>query len=810
MIFCNAVKYCSSCSEDISTYCPFSFQQLSASQLLPSPPPQPVQLIMTLMPMASLFICFATSCSIQKVRRGYHPLQVSYRAKSGNGSLGKGSSTCTALADIRGGGISGPSIDTHDSPTEPQTELESLLIQAEQLLSRKDANGAFALLAQAYPMDPTSPQIASMFQTCMEVNVETAQSKFNQWRDTGKAEFTEADLTDLFQDRMGLASLCIDKEQYDQAGVHLRTAIQDASLWLNRALKLEIDGINSELPDLSSSAFQHWQPQIDQARYLLYRTNAACCKWDTYFQDGNKLRKSLEQGSLPSGHVIRLLHPFDALKFPFVSLELASKIAESYAHRALESVGVSPASLEDRNNHPRRVVTAIRSRSGTDNSYSQTKLRIGYLSPDFTSRHPLAFLMQHVFRYHDKSRFSVHIYSLSNDADNGPEVKAIRESSDSFTYLSTAGKTPIELYQEIMKDEIDILVDLCGYAGTSIVAEIMASRCKLQLEVSDNQHTKFALHVAYMGFPGSMGSSHIWDYSVFDHHVVPPSLRQHYSGSLVYMPHCYFVNSHKSVVGGPGDGIIPANEDERASLRRKYGLHPSAFVYCCHSRPDKIDPSTFMSWIKALCMAREECKEKGVEEEALPVLWLLKSGNEMEKNLKNLVQHEFGEDLTRSLVFADIAERNEHLRRLACADLFLDTPAYGAHTLGVDALYMGVPMISLSYSEHEVYDQDLDTSRVEVRLVPTEKLASIVGSSLLRASNCDSLIVDDMQAFEDLMVKCATRRNWFASIRENLTSSRSHSPLFDTDRWVKNLETAFIKMKAYTLEQKPDIVVSED
>ena len=126
----------------------------------------------------------------------------------------------------------------------------------------------------------------------------------------------------------------------------------------------------------------------------------------------------------------------------------------------------------------------------------------------------------------------------------------------------------MEMYQRMMQDELDILVDLCGYAGTSVVSEIMASRCRLrQNQGNDIVKQRFPTHVNYMGFPGSVGSTRVWDYSMFDKIVVPPEekygIRKHYPEALVYMPHCYFVNSHRTVMGGSGDGIMVANEEER-------------------------------------------------------------------------------------------------------------------------------------------------------------------------------------------------------------------------------------------------------
>ncbi len=746
------------------------------------------------------------------------------------------SSLFAAVTNTRGG----ESNDNNYTPTENSSsnqQFDSLVEKAQQHLREKDADQAFATLAQAYGIDPTSTTIAALFESCLGLKVELAEELYSTWKNDGGRALSEAELTNLFQDRMGLSSLSIDKEEYDEAGIQLRKAIEEAQYWLSSSLQplgtSTTATSSSDQLDLTDTQFEHWQPSIDRAQYLLYRTNAACCQWDTYFQDGQQLSQSLSHNLSPSGNVQRILHPFDALKFPCISLELASNIAQSYAARALESHGleidVEEETMDKQHNSIRRpIVTVNRKELPT----LEQKIRIGYISPDFTSRHPLAFLMQHVFRYHDKSKFSVYIYSLSSKVDDAPEVQAIKESCDQFTYLSPSAMSPMELYQRMVQDELDIIVDLCGYAGTSIMAEIMASRCLLQ-QVNDESSssagsgngtdgsTRLPMHVSYMGFPGSVGSSRIWDYSIFDQVVIPPGdeygIREHYNEALVYMPHCYFVNSHKTVLGGEGDGIILANEEERIQLRSKYGIHPKAFVYCCHSRPDKIDPSTFRTWISALSTARSEYFSKHPDERNLdssksgaPVLWLLRSGKEMEENLRQLVKKDFGESMEDALLFADVSERNEHLRRLGCADVFLDTPAYNAHTLGCDALYLGLPMISL------LRNDDLSKSQAksmcdDLTTIATDKLASRVGASLLLAVEMEDLIYPNMSDYEDAMVKCAIDTEWFESIRNRLRASITVSPLFDTEKWVRNLETSFMQMKLLNAKPRrlPDIIVTD-
>ncbi|KAL3816563.1 hypothetical protein ACHAXA_003803 [Cyclostephanos tholiformis] len=762
------------------------------------------------------------------------------------------------------GGRSSANDKDHDGgamfpPPAISSELESLLSRARHYLDVDDADGAFATLAEAYGIDPTSADVSAMFERCLSLRVEMARFDFHEREDGPNAMApsapraderdggdgipvsnvvpSERRLRDLFQDRVGLSSLMIDRERYDEAGVQLRRAIDEATHWLDRSLSQSSsyrgDG------DYSTTIFDYWQPRIDGARYLLHRTDAACCRWGSYFADGDRLRRSL-LSSTTSGPSV---HPFDALKFPCISLDLASDIARDYARRALLTVGVDVnegAYREWRNTAPpRAVVTAERCRN--TNTIQRRRMRIGYLSPDFTSRHPLAFLMQHVFRHHDRSHFVVCVYSLSRD--DGPEVRAIRESSDVFAFLSPSAQSPVDMYRTIMQDELDVLVDLCGYAGTSIVSEIMASRCRLRQDRKDEEDVRsFPIHVSYMGFPGSCGSSLVWDYSVFDPIVVPPDkddIRGHYEEALVYLPHSYFVNSHKTAIGGRGDEIMAFDEEEKKSLRSKYGIRHSAFVYCCHSRPDKIDPSTFRSWMRAITLVRSKYelrKQNGdvstakgnINCHGTPVLWMLRSGDEMEKNVRRLVRQEFGKDLEECLVFADVVERKEHLRRLGIADVFLDTPAYNAHTLGCDALYMGVPMISLLrksddsndvdvYSGLDLEFADVDSgactsSGQEMRSIATEKLSSRVGASLLKAVGLEDLICEDMAKYAATMARCALDEDWFSTIRRRLLSSKDSSPLFDTKRWVENLEGSFRKMAELGVDcaNYPDIVVRDD
>ena len=175
----------------------------------------------------------------------------------------------------------------------------------------------------------------------------------------------------------------------------------------------------------------------------------------------------------------------------------------------------------------------------------------------------------------------------------------------------------------------------------------------------------------------------------------------------------------------------------------------------------------------------------------------------MENNLRFIASSEFGLD-EDALIFASIAPRLEHLQRLRLADVFCDTPIYNAHTLGCDALFLGVPMVSLLSDENSGTRDDG---------YPLDKLASRVGGSLLKAAGIENFIVPSLQEYEKLLIRCALDSEWFDGIKDQLESSRlTNSLLFDTKRWVQNFEKGIIEACSCHSSDEPceDIFVIDD
>jgi len=665
--------------------------------------------------------------------------------------------------------------------------VDELLYQAEDYLSKQDPDNAFHLLAQVYSVDPNTPGLQRGFESFFRLRIEMA--------DNGAVE-----------DRFGLASLLIDQERHEEASTQLRAILNHRNLHGETETFLQRDKAISMLYRTQASACQ-WQTMENDAPELLSSIRRAISEHTNFLQSNENI---LDSASIPLPPV----HPFEALKWPCIDLKDATDIAACYANRALVNAGKSPTTLP---NYEKKESQAIAhaSASDIDGNLLTRKIKVGYISPDFTSKHPLAFLMQDVFKHHSREHFVTHLYSCSSESisSTSQEISSIKSSADHWI----CSQNPNEMINAIQKDDLDILIDLCGFAGTANIADIMAKKLA-------------PIQISYMGFPGSSGASYI-DYVLVDQTVIPPitptvsndslqhlmKYRKYYTESLIYMPHCYFVNCHKAVMRP----LLISSRSEHEEMRCKYNLPLDAFVFCCHSRPDKIDPQTLRTWMRALKRIQSHnCKEEsngGVSKHKV-VLWLLRSGQEMEENLRSIAETEYQLD-PDVLIFCNVAPRNEHLKRLGLADLFLDTPAYNAHTLGCDSLYAGVPMISLLRNPKDEYLLELERNKEDKfdfvqagDSVPTTKWVSRVGASLLKAAGLDKFIVSDLKEYEDLMVHSYTSQHWFGKIRNSLITNRDICPLFDTKRWVRNLEIGLHKAvqlykKGETQSQPQDILI---
>ncbi len=277
---------------------------------------------------------------------------------------------------------------------------------------------------------------------------------------------------------------------------------------------------------------------------------------------------------------------------------------------------------------------------------------------------------------------------------------------------------------------VDIAVDRSGYVNNARPG-ILA-------------HRPAPIQVNYLGFPGTLGAE-FYDYVIADPIVLPFDQQQFYTEQIVHLPECYQSNDSKRAIA-------------ETLTRQEMGLPDAGFVFCCFNNNYKITPPVFDIWMRLLQQVEGS------------VLWLYRSSAVAEANLRR-------EAAARGiaperLIFADGLALEEHLARHRLADLFLDTLPYGAHTTASDALWAGLPVITCR----------------------GESFAGRVAASLLTAVGLPELATGALAEYENLALRLAREPGFLSEFRRRLQQNRLVYPLFDTDRYRRHIEAAYIKM----------------
>ncbi len=284
--------------------------------------------------------------------------------------------------------------------------------------------------------------------------------------------------------------------------------------------------------------------------------------------------------------------------------------------------------------------------------------------------------------------------------------------------------------QRIRDDGVEILVDLKGYTRHARAGIVALRPAPVQ--------------VAWLGFPGTTGMACV-DYAIVDPVVVPPANADEFSEKLAWLPDCYQPNDRLRAIG-PSPG------------RAACGLPEDGVVFCCFNHTYKIRPEVFDVWCRLL------------RDVPGSVLWLLESNPQARANLVREAEAR-GIDAQR-LVFAPLVATDANLARLRHADLVLDTLPVNAHTTASDALWAGTPIVTCV----------------------GDAFVGRVCASLLSAVGLPELATDDLEAYEALARSLALDPVRRASIRERLRVGREHGPLFDSERFARELDALYLRM----------------
>ena len=368
--------------------------------------------------------------------------------------------------------------------------------------------------------------------------------------------------------------------------------------------------------------------------------------------------------------------------------------------------------------------SSVRLAKGKSNKRTSGRLKVGYFSADFHN-HATAFLISELIESHDRSKFEIFAFSY------GPELN---------DEMRTRLKYAFEHFIDVRLFSDDQISDICKDRGLNIAIDLKGF-------TQDGRPSIFTrdladVHINFLGYPGTLGSTN-YDYIVADHVLIPKHLQHYYQEKIIYMPVSYQCNDSQRIFPGV------------TCSREEFGLRDQDFVMCCFNNSYKITPSIFDTWLRIL------------KTESTAVLWLLSDSQEVKENLWLRAQSR-GVDSKR-IVFTERATLARHLARYRLADIFLDTFPYGAHTTASEALWMGLPLVTLR----------------------GRTFASAVGASLLSALGLHDLITASVDNYEARVSELLHNTDDLAMIRGKLAKCRA-SALFSGQRFARDFECALI------------------
>lgn len=364
--------------------------------------------------------------------------------------------------------------------------------------------------------------------------------------------------------------------------------------------------------------------------------------------------------------------------------------------------------------------------TGSASLQTERRIRVGLLSYDFR-QHPVSQLLVEVLEQLDRSRLEVVLYCIGFE-DGSALRQRIKATADRFVSLD--GLSDAGAAQRIRDDGIEILIDLMGVTRGARLP-ILA-------------HRPAPVQVGFLGFPGSLASP-LLDYIVGDAVVTPLALAPLYAEKLAQMPRCFLPNGRLRPLPQP-------------MSRSEAGLPEEAFVMAAFHQHFKILPHSFDVWCDVMRRVPHA------------VLWLRDGKSAMRANLqreaaaRGIAPHR--------LVFAPRVDAERYFSRLALADVFVDCWPYNAHTTAADALWAGVPVVTLAGNS----------------------FASRVAASVLDAAGLGDLAFMSVDDYRMAIVALAKEPGLLQSLKSQLVQQRQSMTLFDSAGYARDFTELLARM----------------
>jgi predicted O-linked N-acetylglucosamine transferase (SPINDLY family) len=362
----------------------------------------------------------------------------------------------------------------------------------------------------------------------------------------------------------------------------------------------------------------------------------------------------------------------------------------------------------------------------TNDGDPDRRLRIGYLSADFRDHSVSRFLLP-LFRNHNHEAYEIVCYSDVVKCDQVTD--RLRALADRWN--DTFGQTDERLADKVREDKIDILVDLAGHtAGNRLM--VFARRAA-------------PVQVTYLGYPASTGMSEM-DYRLTDSFADPPGQTESlHSETLWRLPVCNWC--YEEPESAPEVRTLPADRPIRFGTFNNLAKVSSPIM------------DLWAAILIAMPSSRLVIKSQGVAEESV-------------RRRINQCFMSRGLQPDRLELRGHEPIFTSHLEAYNQLDIALDTFPYHGTTTTCEALWMGVPVVTLAGSAH----------------------VSRVGVSLLSCVDLPDLVAKSPEEYVSIAVGLAKDLPRLAELRRTLRLRMRASPLMDGARFARDIESAYRQM----------------
>ncbi|MHB8624348.1 MAG: O-linked N-acetylglucosamine transferase, SPINDLY family protein [Sulfuricaulis sp.] len=359
---------------------------------------------------------------------------------------------------------------------------------------------------------------------------------------------------------------------------------------------------------------------------------------------------------------------------------------------------------------------------------AERRLRVGYVSPDFRE-HSVAYFLESLLANHSADEIETFCYAEVSRSDSTTERLRLLSGH----WHNTVGINDRELAIRIRADGIDILVDLAGHSMNNRLSVFATKPAPVQ--------------VTYLGYPNTTGLTAI-DYRLTDAWADPAGSADDYcTEKLVRLPHGFLCYQP------PGE-LPPVVRPPVVSCRH--------ITFGSFNNLSKVTPEVISVWASILRVvpdARLVIKNYSFSDPTV-----------RERYWQLFAQHGINVDRldfrARDTTIAD------HLNSYGAIDIALDTFPYNGATTTCEALWMGVPVITLAGRMH----------------------AGRVGVSLLSQVGLAELIAESPESYVAVARKLAENTDNLVHLRVAMREQLDHSPLCDGKNFAQDVELAYRSM----------------